>query len=651
MNAKTILIFFAVCCIQSAIAQTLVSYDWGEPFLDETHAMYDTTAASFLKSITRLEKAYSEEGELESYQLVHQKIKINNNEALELFNTISFSLSTFSEIVSLKARFIGRDGRVVELDASHLRTIENEDGTFKLLAIEGAEAGGIIEYFWVRKGFRNLYGNQRLQSGFPKQYVVFEITCPANLRFISTSYNGAPEMVESIDTATLTRTYLLEAHDVPALRPERYSFYEANLKRVEYTLAYNYGYSPDRIYDRAQLAQYFQKYLLTLHSSEERALKRVARKIRPPRRLSDEGKIRYIENYVKTNFQLFDEKTPGLDISTITGIANTNYADPTGYIRLFSALFQHYNLPFNIVLTCDKSKRRFDSSFDGYNFLDDILFYFPAIDNFLDPNTMYNRLGIIGSEYIGNQALFFKPAAGNMLVAEAGIIPDNDYTESMHNTVAHVKISPQEPLAHYTTTHSFTGHTASFLQPFMHIAGNENRLRFVQEILQTDASSNRLLDWTISNERPADWFLKPLVVTGALSGDMLVSRAGNYLLFRIGELIGKQVEMYHEKDRVLPVETEATRSYDRKLTIEIPDGYEIQNPEVLMMSVELVQNGQVEAFFYSEYTIKENILTVKCTEGYKKTFFPVEKYTEYVNVINAAADFNKIVLILREKEL
>ena len=639
-------ILFAIFSINTVLGQNLLSYDWDEPLFDDSHAAtQDTSSAIFLKSITRLEKFYNDDGELESYQLVHQKIKINSNDALELFNTVSFSLSTFSEIVSLKARFIGRDGRVVELDHSHLKTIENEDGVFKLLAIEGAQAGGIIEYFWLRRGYRNLYGNQILQSGFPKQHVVFEITCPANLQFIAQSYNGAPEMVESVDTISMTRTLFLEAHDVPALRSERYSFLEANLKRVEYTLAYNYAYSFDRIYDRAQLAQYFQKYLLSLHPSEERTFKRMTRQIRPPRRLSLEGKIRHIENYVKTNFQLISNKASGLDLSTITGIVTTNYADETGYVRLFAALFNHFDIPYYMVVSCNKSNRWFDSSFDGYNFLDDILFYFPEIDNFLDPNSMYNRLGVIGSEYIGNEALFFKPT-GNFLVSHAGEIPDNDYSKSVHLTVADVKISPQEPLADYTTTHSFTGHTASLLQPLMHFAGNENKVRFVQEILQSNVNNNRLLNWTVANENPSDWFVKPLVISGTLSGDMLVSRAGDYLLFRIGELIGKQVEMYHEKDRVLPIESETARGYDRVLTIEIPEGYRIVNPEILIMSVELVQEGNVEAYFYSNYTLEGNILTVKCTEGYKKTVFPVEKYDDYVNVINAAADFNKIVLIL-----
>ena len=639
--------------LSESFAQSIVAYNWDEPKFEEVSAaMYDTTGAYFLKFLTRLEMVYNDDGELDGYQLVHQKIKINNNDALERFNKISFSLNSFNEIILLKARFIGKNGRVIELDESHLKTVEEEDGSYMLLAIEGAESGGIIEYFWVRKGFRSLYGNHILQSAYPRRHLVFEITNPANLRFIAKSYNGAPSVTESIDTAAYTRTLLLEAYDIPALHRERYSFYDANLQRVEYTIAYNYANNRNRIYGSTNIAQYIQNNVVTLLPEEQKPFASIAKKIKLSSKMNAEEKIRYIESYVKTNFQLIDEKASGLDISSISGIYATKYADKLGYTRLFVALFRHFNVRFELVITCDKSKRKFDRDFDGYNFLDDYLFYFPEINDFIDPNSMYNRLGVIGGEYPGNDGLFFKTvkiSGIESLMPVSGIIPENDYTKSQHFTKADVKLNTLEPSAEYTLINTFSGHTAIWMQPYMHYANDENRQEFAESILNADNSSDKLLKWTMLNYKPADWFVKPLEIRGTLSGNMLVNRAGNDLLFRIGELIGKQVEMYQEKDRKLPVESEAARSYDRVIVLEIPDGYEIANPEVLKMKKELIENDRVEAYFYSEYTVSKNQLTVKCTEGYKKSWFPVEKYPEYVDVINAAADFNKIVLILRKK--
>ena len=647
-----LLIISFVCRIPVLYAQNIVEYDWGDAKFEEVpEAMYDTTGAYFLKSFNRLEMIYNDEGVLNGYQLVHQKIKINNNDALERFNKISFSLYSFNEIISLKARFIGKNGKVIELDKSHLMTIEDEDGSYKLLAMEGAEAGGIIEYFWVQKGYRNLFGTYVLQSNYPRRYSLFEITCPINLCFIAQSYNGAPESTESVDTVAGTRCLLLEAHDIPALRRGQYSYYESNLQRVEYTVAYNFANSPNRIYNWSQLAQYLHNSVYKLQPEEQKPFKTLVKKIKLSGKMTAEEKIRYIESYVKTNIQLIEDKALGFDISTMQGIAETKYADKLGYTRLFTAIFKHFNITFEMVITCDKTKRKFDKDFDGYNFMDDYLFYFPDIDNFIDPNSVYNRLSVIGGEYIGNDGLFFKIVKTNgieILMPTPGRIPENDYTKSVHITKADVKLNPQEPSTEYTLINSFSGYTASIYQPLMHLAPNEFKQDFIDDFFQADKNSNKLLKWTVSNEKPADWFVKPLELKGTLSGNMLVSRAGNDLLFRIGELIGKQVEMYQEKEWKLPIEAEATRSYDRILTIDIPDGYKIANPEVLKMNVELIENGKVEAYFYSDYSISENQLIVNCTEGYKKIWFPVEKYSEYISVINAAADFNKIVLILRK---
>ena len=653
---KRLFFLFTVFFLVSVAAynQSLVSYDWGDAlYEDAPGAMYDTVAAAFLKSITRLEMVYNDDGDLDEYQLVHQKIKINNNQALERFNTLSFPLYSYGEIIDLKARFIGKDNKFIELDTTHLKTVDKEEDTYKLLAIEGAQAGGIIEYYWIRKGYRNLFDKHLLQTNYPKRHAAFDITCPYNLRFISKSYNGAPNMVETIDTVKRTRVLALGAYDIPALRSERYAHYEANLQRVEYSVAYNFSYNQDRrIYSRDQSAQYFHKSVATLNSEENKAFISIAKKIKISKKMSTEEKIRVIENYVKTNFQLINESVYGLDISSINGIFATKYADKLGYSRLFSALFKHFDIEFDLVVTCNKSKRKFDNEFDGYNFLVDNLFYFPQIKNFLDPNSIYNRLGIIDTDFVGNEALFYKTVnigGVESLMPVSGFIPENDYTQSRHSTIINMKINAETPSLEYKIVHSFSNYMAALLQPFMYFVDNEQKILLAEDFLQADKNSNRLINWSISNIKPEEWFVKPLIINGVLSGNMFINRAGNDLLLRIGELIGKQVEMYQEKDRKLPIESETTRCYDRVIELEIPNGYEIINPEALKMKVELIENDNVEAYFYSDYSFSGKKLTVNCTEGYKKIFYPVEKYAEYVAVINAAADFNKIVLILKKK--
>ena len=53
--------------------------------------------------------------------------------------------------------------------------------------------------------------------------------------------------------------------------------------------------------------------------------------------------------------------------------------------------------------------------------------------------------------------------------------------------------------------------------------------------------------------------------------------------------------------------------------------------------------------FTSEYTLDGNKLSITCNEFYNIIRLPVEKYDAFRTVINAAADFNKISLILKNK--
>ena len=56
--------------------------------------------------------------------------------------------------------------------------------------------------------------------------------------------------------------------------------------------------------------------------------------------------------------------------------------------------------------------------------------------------------------------------------------------------------------------------------------------------------------------------------------------------------------------------------------------------------------NKTEAGFVSSYSEKEEEITVTNNEFYNIVNYPLDKFTEYKNVINAAADFNKIVIIL-----
>jgi hypothetical protein len=113
-------------------------------------------------------------------------------------------------------------------------------------------------------------------------------------------------------------------------------------------------------------------------------------------------------------------------------------------------------------------------------------------------------------------------------------------------------------------------------------------------------------------------------------------------------LIGEQAELYQEEERKNPVENTYNHEYAREITFTIPEGYVCKNLDDLNMEVIPFKDGKDGAGFVSTYSVDDNKVTVVVNEYYTQMEFPVEAYPEYREVINAAADFNKITLVLEK---
>jgi len=642
---------FCFCFISEAQKKPLEisSYNWGEPFFETGRfENKDTAAVHVLKSNTIVEYAYQEDGKLNRYFLVHEKVKINNNAGLEQYKTMRLN----GEIMSMKARFIGKNGKVIELGKSDAKKLEDEDGMYQLWAIEGAEVGGIIEYCWSRQGSSKLSGSSTIQSRVPQSNVSMSIISPITIQFAAKSYNGCPEMTETVDSLKEIRTLSFHADEIPVLEKEKFSFFNSHLQRVEYSFSYNTANKKSISNILNDNIKVYYAFTNSFDPKELKLLQPVWKNMGIKNSMNEEQKVRIIENHIKTNFQWIEGNVSGMNISRIPDILQTKYANTSGYLRLLTASFHHFNIPFEVVLTCDRKKRFFDRDFKGDNFWDEILVYFPSLDAYLDPGNMFNRLRHINTSYLGNDGMFLKEVKASGVSSYMPYykqIPENDYEKSLHATYAQLKLDPKDFKVQYTVEHQYSGYTADFYQPFFFYANEEKRKDMLESMIVKDFLPDQLLSWKVENQKPIDWFIKPLTIKTEMSGNSLLSKGGNDILIRIGVLIGKQAEMYQEKERKLPLESASTRSYVREITLEIPEGYTLSNPEAVKMKKELLMDGNVEAFFYSDYTLSGNKLIITSSEGYKRMTFDRSFAKEYIEVINAAADFNKLTLILIPK--
>ena len=118
-------------------------------------------------------------------------------------------------------------------------------------------------------------------------------------------------------------------------------------------------------------------------------------------------------------------------------------------------------------------------------------------------------------------------------------------------------------------------------------------------------------------------------------------------MFKVGELIGQQIQMYQEKIRVLPVESEFNRSYFWTINIKIPEGYKIVNLDDLNINNSYSVGDKKIVSFHSFYEVNENIVKITADEHYRENIIDVSLFEEYRKVINSAADFNKLTLVLQ----
>jgi len=185
-----------------------------------------------------------------------------------------------------------------------------------------------------------------------------------------------------------------------------------------------------------------------------------------------------------------------------------------------------------------------------------------------------------------------------------------------------------------------------FIHPYIDLVKEEDRTNLAKNILESFTENAKDIEVKFNNDDPALFGIKPLELIYTFNTNDLVKKAGNKYLFNMGRLIGRQIEMYEEKERNLPIAERHHRTYDRLIEIEIPEGYQITNLEDINIENTIFEDEEAIMHFKSYYSLEGNTLKVIADEFYQKNYVPVEEYENYRKVINSAADFNEITLIL-----
>jgi hypothetical protein len=641
------LITLTVSTYSIAQSPMYIDYDW-----KSTPEKMEVTEKDRLEDeIMLFEKRSIEFAEYNNgfYQmvLVHSIKLINTDNGIENSNKVYISNKQGSTVLKQKARVIKPDGKIINLKESDIQESKDENGNveYQYFALEGLEKGSYIEYLHYISEEPILTGSSiYMQSGIDKKKVIYEIIAPKHLEFKFHSINGMPDFKKDSLNTDVNRSFI-EATNIEGMKDEESSAYNANLMKCYYKLQKNTSNGKSNFYTYLDVSKNVHTNMYETVS--KKSAKKIDALIADLGKGDKESQLRELEYKLKTEIGLTEEYFEG--ISSLDNILNKKITNETGMIKLMIACLKAMNVKFEVVLTSDRDENPFLTDYEAYNFLDETMIYISDIQKYWSPG-IFSRIGFTPFENMNNNGLFVEERiVGDQAfgVGKVKYINGTKSNESIDeiNTVVTFNSDLSEPTIE--VERKLSGYKAMFPQFILDFVQDDaKKTELKEDVLLYMDKDAKLTDATFQNDNSKVAGKETFVAKGKISGTNFIEKAGTKTLLKVGMLIGPQAEMYNKEARKLPVSTQFTRQYVRKIVVNIPEGIKVKNPEILNFNIVSNDEKALQSGFVSSYELTGNQLVVTINEFYNKVNYTVAEYEQYEKIINGAADFNKLVLVL-----
>lgn len=655
---KYLLIIMISYLVNGLLAQNFdfENYTWDEELKPYPPTETEATLSEIgLKNQRVLELVIEEEGPV-MYSLSHTKRFLNSQEALERNNKIYLPVSYDGKVEKQVARVVNSAGKIIELDQDDIlqATDETTGNRYSYFALEGLEIGNTMEYITITKFIPSLTGaTYTFQSEYVAKDVSFEVFFPDHLVFEFKSYNGFPEMEEDTTTEDYNR-FFAHTDRIEALENEAYQNYNANEQKVAYKLTGNHYSKNYNINSFSSFASdIYELTHPTLDKKEQKIIDKYLAAAKVDYARTKEDKIRMIEDYVKTHV-VYIEKGDNLPRS-IVDIEAQGVAGEIGLFVLYAQLLKAIDVEVEFVGTSNRYVELFDKDFESKNHLSEFAFYFPKFKSYLAPSETLYRYPLIPYQWTDNYGYFVKELSlggVNMGSGKAKYIESADMSQSIDSLYIFIDFAEGMDAVTYDYFSASTGLDAVYSQAvFSYITSDEDKEDFREELVKVLDESMEIEKLTTKNEGAEFLNKQPYEINATFKSEAFIEKAGKNYLLKVGELIGDQVEMYENKERKSDIEFSFAKMYKRTISFKIPEGYTLKNIEKCKENLNYKdENGEVIMGFVTNYTIADDVVTIQNTEFYNKVRMTIDPYYEpFRNVVNAAADFNKIVLVLESK--
>lgn len=649
-----VIIPFLVISVLSQGQINSTRYTWSEnPVLDTSTV--DTSMQAVNLQTKLMKELVYEQGELFEYLLLHKRVKVLTSKGLKRFNTVFIPQYYNSTVIKEKGRVIKKGGTVVDLNPEDIKEGVDEDTErkYRYFAFEDLEIGNEIEYMYLIKKKPYHYGlKYNAQSAYPSYNYSFDLYAPSNLLYKFNTYNGFPEV--KLDTNYKEANYWhVELDSIERLKEERMANYENDLQAFSFKLHKNYATGASDITSYGPWAKNVHEFIYAEDKKKKAVIKKIIKACNPPKD-NEEKAIRAVEDYLKKNYTYYNSEIA--ELSDIPQIFKNKAYNSDGAMKIFANILQALDIKHELVVTSDRWDLKFDKDFESYMFLKDFLFYFPKLDKYLSADNSFSRLGFPSQENTNNYGLFikevkmgdFKSAIGKVKYIKSSPMKDTE-----NNIKVDVSFEDDFLKAKLLTTQKLTGYDAVYVQPAFDLIDDEEDLKeFKEQIVNVFDIDEKPTSYTFENTLGSDFGNKPLIINSEYNTEHLTEKAGETYLFKLGRLIGPQMELYkNDEERKEKIEFFYNRTYHRELNIRIPEGYEVNNLDKLIFEkTYLAENGDTLFAFISSYTVEDSILKIKIEEWYDGIEYGPEVWDNYREVVNAAANFNKAIIFFTPKK-
>jgi Domain of Unknown Function with PDB structure (DUF3857) len=583
---------------------------------------------------------------IEKYYGLMKRVHINEASAIDEYNKIALPISEKSELIAVKARSISPSGVVKELGLEAVKEAQSENTKYNALAIEGVEKGGEIEYYFLIKSGQTTYGAEYIQTGVPVRMGEYLIISPEKLKFEAKMYNTT-----SIKKDTVIDQKSIVSIKLNNLKPyyeEKYAAGQANVGRLEYNLLYNTDLGKQKLFTWNFAGKRIFEFM---HESSKNTESALAKLIKKEKFLGETQlrTIQNVENFIKTNISLKEDSPTFMPEEAL----KAKYGDENSHNRLYVQLFDALGINYELISGISRMKKRLDKSMESWNFLSDSYIYFPDHNKYLVPNNPLVRVGLINVGIEGSDALFISSVSlGEMKTSIAKIkpVPFSTSEQNFDNISAEISFPADFSDVNLKLRREFAGHQEGDLKGYFMLSNEDQRNEILNNILKSTLKE----DAVFTNSKVENYDLnaadkiKNLVISTDVSAKSMLEKAGNRFFFKLGDVIGPQVEMYNERPRVQDIDANNAHKYIRKITVAIPNGYKVKDLESIKIKTLVEYEGKKQMGFESNYTLEGNTLVVDISEYYNLPLLPASLYPDFQKVINASADFNKVTLVFEK---